>query len=132
MGRVLAIGLCALFAVAPLAAFAQSYQQYNDGLVSVTAKKRVDSDQRAAFDVCAQLVRQENVGPLQIRLNLWETSGGFMRQLALVLHPDLSAPTCQRIQLPPDVKGFGRWEIARFHFLPEPAPRQAGRSNNAG
>ena len=132
MGRVLVIGLWALFAVAPQAAFAQSYQQYNDGLVSVTVKKLVESDRRVAFSVCAQLMRQENVGPLQIRLNLWETSGGFMRQLALVLHPDLSAPTCQRLQLPSDVKDFGRWEIARFHFLPERALRQAGRSNNAG
>ena len=131
MRRVISIGLCVLFAVAPLAALAQSYQQYNDGLVSVTVKKIVDSDQRAGFRVCAQLMRQENVGPLQIRLNLWGTSGGVMRQLALVLHPDLSAPTCQRIQLPPDVKDFGRWEIARFRFLPEPPLRQAGRSNNA-
>ncbi len=132
MGRVLAIGLCALFAVAPQAALAQSYQQYNDGLVSVTVKRLVDADQRDAFDVCAQLMRHENVGPLQIRLNLWETSGGFLRQLSLLLHPDLSAPTCRRIQLPSDVRGFGRWEIARFRFLPEPALRQAGRSNSAG
>jgi hypothetical protein len=132
MGRVLLMGVCVLLAVAPHAALAQGYQQYNDGLVSVTVKRLVDSDQRTAFNVCAHLMRQENLGPLRIRLNLWATSGGFIRQLSLVLRPDLSAPTCQRIQLPSDVGDFGRWEIARFRFLPEPPLRQAGRSKNAG
>jgi hypothetical protein len=132
MVRGLLMCLCALAVALPQAALAQSYQQYSDGLVSVQAKRLVDSDRRTAFDVCAQLMRQERVGPLRIRLNLWETSGGFMRQVALVLHPELPGPTCQRIQLPPEVRDFGRWEIARFRFLPDPTPRQAGRFNNNG
>ena len=132
MIRVVFLSMCVLAAVVPQATFAQSYQQYNDGLVSVTAKKILHQDQLIAFDVCAQLVREENVGPLQIRLNLWGKSGGFVKQLSSVLSPELSTLVCQRITLPPDVGNLGRWEIARFQFLREQTPHRAGRLNNAG
>lgn len=132
MGRALVVCLCVLTAVTPGTALAQSYQQYSDGLVSVTAKKVLEPDQRIAFEVCAQLMRQENVGPLQIRLNLWGASGGFVRQLSLVLQPEVSTPVCQRIQVPPETMDVGRWEVARFHFLREQTPHRAGRFNNAG
>ena len=132
MMRVVLLSLCVLAAMAPQVALAQSYQKYNDGLVSVTARKVVDQDQLIAFDVCAQLMRQENVGPLQIRLNLWGASGGFVKQLSSVVSPELSTPVCQRITLPPDVRNLGRWEIARFHFLREQTLHRAGRLNNAG
>ena len=131
MIRVAFLSLCILAAIAPHAA-GQSYQQYSDGLVSVKAKQVLDRDQRVAFDVCAQLMRQEKVGPLEIRLNLWGASGRFVTQLSSVLYPELSSPVCQRIPLPPEVRDFGRWEIARFHFLREQAPLRAGRLNNAG
>jgi len=124
--------LCILVAVAPQAVQAESYQQYSDGLVSVTAKKVLGPDQRIAFDVCAQLMRQEKVGPLQIRLNLWGASGGFVRQLSSVLQPELSTPVCQRIQVPLEARNVGRWEVARFQFLREQTPHRAGRFNNAG
>jgi hypothetical protein len=130
MIRVVFLSLCILVAVGPYAA-GQSYQQYSDGLVSVTAKKVLDQDHLVAFDICAQLMRQENMGPLQIRLNLWGASGEFVRQLSSVLTPEISTPVCQRITLPPDVRNLGRWEIARFHFLREQTPRIAGRSSNA-
>jgi len=131
MGRAVFMCCCVLLAVAPQAARAQSYQQYSDGLVSVTAKKVVDP-QGVAFDVCAQLMRQERVGALQVRLNLWKASGGLVRQLSSVLHPEIAIPVCQRIQVPPETGYFGRWEVARFHFLREHAPHRAGRLANAG
>ena len=131
MIRAVFLSLCVLAAVAPHAA-GQSYQQYSDGLVSVKAKQVLDQGQRVAFDVCAQLMRQKDVGPLQIRLNLWGTSGEFVTQLSSVLYPELSVAVCQRIQLPPEVRDLGRWEIARFHFLREQTPHRAGRFNNAG
>lgn len=132
MGRGVFICLCVLVAVAPQAVRAESYQQYSDGLVSVTAKKVLGPDQRIVFEVCAQLIRPEAVGPLQIRLNLWSASGGFVRQLSSVVHPELSAPVCQRIQVPVDVGNVGRWEVARFQFLHEQTPHRAGRFNQAG
>lgn len=132
MGRALFVCLCVLAAVAPQAVQAETYQQYSDGLVSVTAKKVLEPDQRIAFEVCAQLMRHEKVGPLQIRLNLWGASGGFVRQLSYVVRPELSAPVCQRIQVPPDAGNIGRWEVARFQFLREETPHRAGRFNNAG
>jgi len=131
MKRAVFMFLCVLSAVAPRAAFAQSYQQYNDGLVAVTAKKVLESDQRVAFDVCAQLMRQEDVGPLHIRLNLWKAAGGFLRQLSSVLQPDIGTPVCQRIQVPQETEHFGRWEVAGFHFLREYAPHRAGRLDSA-
>jgi hypothetical protein len=131
MIRAVFLSLCILVAVAPHAA-GQSYQQHSDGLVSVKAKQVLDQDQRIAIDVCAQLLRQEKVRPLEIRLNLWGTSGRFVTQLSSVVYPELSASVCQRIQLPPEVGDFGRWEIARFHFLREQTPLRAGRLNNAG
>ena len=131
MIRVAFLSLCILAAIAPHAA-GQSYQQYSDGLVSVKAKQVWDQDQRVAIDVCAQLTRQEKVRPLEIRLNLWGPSGRFMMQLSSTLYPEFSSPVCQRIQLPPEVRDFGRWEIARFHFLREQIPHRAGRFNNAG
>jgi hypothetical protein len=131
MIRVVFLSLCILVAVAPHAA-GQSYQQYSDGLVSVKAKQVLDQDQRIAIDVCAQLMRQEKVGPLEIRVNLWGASGRFVTQLSSVLYPELSASACQRIQVPPEVKDLGRWEIARFHFLREQTPLRAGRLNDAG
>jgi hypothetical protein len=131
MIRVVLLSLCVLAAVAPHAA-AQSYQQFSDGLVAVKAKQVLDQDQRIAIDVCAQLMRQEKVRPLEIRLNLWGTSGRFVMQLSSVLYPELSSPVCQRIQLPPEVRDLGRWEIARFHVLREQAPLRAGRLNDAG
>ena len=131
MIRAAFLSLCVLVVLAPHAA-GQSYQQYSDGLVSVKAKQVMDRDQRVAFDVCAQLMRQEKVGPLQIRLNLWGGSGEFVTQLSSVLYPELSSPVCQRVQLPPEVRDLGRWEIARFHFLREQTPQRAGRFNNAG
>jgi hypothetical protein len=132
MGRALFVCLCVLVAVAPQAVRAESFQQYSDGLVSVTAKKVLGSDQRIAFEVCAQLMRKENVGPLQVRLNLWGTTGAFVRQLSSVVHPELSAPACQRIQVPVDVGTVGRWEVARFQFLREQTPHRAGRIHQAG
>jgi len=132
MRRALFMCLCVLAAVAPQAAFAESHQQYSDGLVSVTAKKVLEPDQRIAIDVCAQLMRQEKVGPLQIRLNLWGPSGGFVRQLSSVLHPELSTPVCQRIQVPLEARDVGRWEIARFHFRREQTPDRVGRFHTAG
>lgn len=131
MGRGLLMCLCALAAALPQAVLAQSYQQYSDGLVSVTAKKVVDS-QGLAFDVCAQIKRQERVGALQVRLNLWKASGGFVRQLSLVLHPESATPVCRRIQVPQETGDFGRWEVARFHFLSEHAPHRAVHPDNAG
>ena len=131
MIRVAFLSLCILAAIAPHAA-GQSYQQYSDGLVSVKAKQVWDQDQRVAIDVCAQLTRQEKVRPLEIRLNLWGPSGRFMKQLSSTLYPELSSPVCRRIQLPPEVRDFGRWEIARFQVLREQAPLRAGRLNNPG
>lgn len=131
MIRAALLSMCILAVVAPHAA-AESYQQYSDGLVSVKAMRVLDQNQRIAFDVCAQLMRQENVGPLQIRLNLWGASGEFVKQLSSVLHPERSTSVCQRIQLPPEVREVGRWEIARFRFLREQTPYRAGRFNNAG
>jgi len=131
MIRVVFLSLCILAAVASHAA-GQSYQQYSDGLVSVKAKQVLDRNQRVTFDVCAQLMRQEKVGPLQIRLNLWGRSGEFVTQLSSVLYPEFSSPVCQRVQLPPEIRDLGRWEIARFHFLREQTPQRAGRFNNAG
>jgi len=129
MIRVAFLSLCILAAIAPHAA-GQSYQQYSDGLVSVKAKQVWDQDQRVAIDVCAQLTRQEKVRPLEIRLNLWGPSGRFMMQLSSTLYPELSSPACHRIQLPPEVRDLGRWEIARFH-LREQVPLRAGRLNDA-
>jgi hypothetical protein len=83
MMRAAFLSLCVLAAIAPHAA-AQSYQQYSDGLVAVKAKQVLDQDQRIAIDVCAQLMRQEKVRPLEIRLNLWGTSGRFVMQLSSV------------------------------------------------
>ncbi len=132
MRRVVFICTCILAAVVPQAAHAESYQQYSDGLVSVTAKKVVEPDQRIAFEVCAQLMRPETVGPLQVRVNIWGVAGGFVRQLSSVVHPRLSAPACQRIEIPGDVGNFGRWEVARFQFLREQTPHRAGRFDQAG
>ena len=61
MGRALIVCFCVLTVLAPQAALAQSYQQYSDGLVSVTVKRVLETEQRIAFDVCAQLMRQEKV-----------------------------------------------------------------------
>lgn len=124
--------LCLLSAMVPQTATAQSYQQYSDGLIAVKAKQVLDQDQRIAIEVCAQLMRQEKVRPLEIRLNLWGASGRFVMQLSSVLYPELARPVCQRIQLPPEVRDLGRWEIARFHVLREQAPLRAGRLNDAG
>jgi len=63
--------LLALFGVLPSVALGQSYQHASDGLVAVHAKKIVGEDHRIGFDVCAQLMRQEEVGPLEVRLNFW-------------------------------------------------------------
>ena len=131
MIRAVFLSLCVLAVLASHAA-GQSYQQYSDGLVSVKAKQVLDQQQRIVFDVCAQLMRQEKVGPLQVRLTLWGGSGEFVTQVSSVLYPELSNPVCQRIQLPPEVRDLGRWEIARFHFLRERTPHRAGRFNNAG
>ncbi len=131
MGRALVVCFCVLAAVAPQAVQAESYQQFSDGLVSVTAKKVLEPDQRIAFEVCAKLMRSETVGPLQIRLNLWG-SGGFVRQLSSVVYPEFATPVCQRIQAPADVGNIGRWEVARFQFLPGYTPHRAGRFNQAG
>ena len=130
MRRGVFLCVCFLSLLAPQAARAQSYQQYSDGLVAVTAKKVVDT-QGIAFDVCAQLMRQERVGALQVRLNLWKASGGLVRQLSSVLHPESATPVCRRIQVPPETGYFGRWEVARFHFLREHAPYRTGRLANA-
>lgn len=132
MRRAAVACLCVLAVIAPGAVQAEVYQQYSDGLVSVTVKKVGLPDQVAAFEVCAQLMRKENVGPLQVRLNLWGTTGAFVRQLSSVVHPELSAPACQRIQVPVDVGTVGRWEVARFQFLREQTPHRAGRIHQAG
>ena len=132
MRCVLFTYLCLLSAMVPQTAIAQSYQQYSDGLFAVNAKQVLDRDQRIAFEVCAQLMRQERVEPLEIRLNLWGTSGRFVTQLSLILYPEHSASICQRIQLPPEVRDLGRWEVARFRVLRDRAPLRAGRLNGAG
>lgn len=132
MGRVLLVCLCVLAAGLPPPVAAQSYQQYHDGLVSVQAKKVLGQDQQTAFEVCAHLIRQEEVGPLQVRLNLWGLSGGFLTQVSTVLRPGHSSPACERVPLPPNVKDLGRWEIARFQFLREPTPQRAGRLHSEG
>lgn len=131
MRRALVACFCVLGAVAPPPVRAESYQQYSDGLVSVTAKKVVEPGQGIAFEVCAQLMRQEKIGPLQIRLNLWGT-GALLGQLSSVLQPELSTPVCQRIQVPQEIEGIGRWEVARFHFLPAQTPHRASRRSHAG
>jgi hypothetical protein len=130
MGRAVLVCICGLLAAAPQAARAQSYQHHSDGLVSVTAKKVMDP-QGLAFDVCAQLMRREEVGALHIRLNLWKAAGGFLRQLSSVLQPEIGTPVCQRIQVPQETGHFGRWEVAGFHFLREYAPHRAGRLDSA-
>lgn len=130
MVRAVFMCMCVLLAVAPQAARAQSYQQYSDGLVSVTTKKVVDP-QGVAFDVCALLVRHERVGALHVRLNLWKPSGGFAGQLSSVLHPGIAISVCRRIRVPPESADFGRWEVARFRFLREQTPQRAGHLDHA-
>jgi hypothetical protein len=66
--------------------------------------------------VCAQLMRQEEVGPLEVRLNFWGTSGGILAHASSVLRPESAAPVCQRILLPARARGYGRWEISRLRF----------------
>jgi hypothetical protein len=80
MRRALFMWLCLLSAMVPQTAIAQSYQQYSDGLIAVKAKKVSDRDQRIAIEVCAQIMRQEKVWPLEIHLNLWGTSGQLVKQ----------------------------------------------------
>jgi hypothetical protein len=108
--------LLALLGVLPSVALGQSYQHASDGLVAVHAKKIVGEDHRIGFDVCAQLMRQEEVGPLEVRLNFWGTSGGILAQASSVLRPESAAPVCQRILLPARARGYGRWEISRLRF----------------
>ncbi len=108
--------LAAFFIVLPSLALAQSYQHTSDGLVAVHVKKIVTEDRSTGFDVCAQLMRQEEVAPLEVRLNFWGTSGGLLAQTSSSLHPEYSVPACQRIALPAAARGFGRWEVSRLHF----------------
>jgi hypothetical protein len=115
----------------PGVAFAQNYQQHSDGLIAVTAKRIAEAGQQTVFEVCAQLVREGDAMPLDVRINLWGHSGGFLTQLSTVVRPGLSRPACQRIPLPPNIRGLRRWEIARFQFLREPIPHRAGGPNSA-
>lgn len=114
MGCALLLWPCVLGVVTPYKALAQSYQRYSDGLVSVQARKVADEDQRIGFEVCAQMLRQEKVCPLEIRLSFWEASGRLLAQAASVLRPEPSVPACHRIVLPDEAKDMSRWEISRF------------------
>ena len=116
MGRAPIVCLCVLAALAPQAALAQSYQQYSDGLVSVTAKRVLDAERGIAFDVCAQLLRQETVGPVEIHLNFWRATGGILGQASSVLLPEMSAPRCQRVALEGNAAQLQRWEISRLRY----------------
>jgi hypothetical protein len=122
----------ALFGALPSLALAQSYQDSNDGLVAVHVKKVLHADQSVAFDVCAQLLRQEKMGPLEVRLNYWKASGGMLAQASSVLRPASDAPVCQRILLPARARGYERWEISRLRFLPNPTPLTAARPAQKG
>lgn len=116
MGRALFLFLCVLVAVAPQAALAQSYQQCSDGLISVTAKKVLEAEQGIAFDVCAQLIRQEKVSPVEIHLNFWRATGGILGQASSVMLPEFSAPRCQRVALEGNAAELRRWEISRLRY----------------
>jgi hypothetical protein len=118
MQCILFVCACLLAATMPQAAGAQSYQQYSDGLVVVTAKKVADPEGPIAFDVCAQLIRQEKVSPLEIHLNFWRATGGIMAQASAVVLPELSAPRCQRVALEGNAAELRRWEISRFRYQP--------------
>ena len=116
MGRALIVCFCVLTVLAPQAALAQSYQQYSDGLVSVTVKRVLETEQRIAFDVCAQLMRQEKVGPVEIHLNFWRATGGILGQASAVMLPEMSAPRCQRVALEGNAAHLQRWEISRLRY----------------
>jgi len=116
MMRVVLLSLCVLAAMAPQVALAQSYQKYNDGLVSVTAKKVLEAEQGIAFDVCAQLIRQEKVSPVEIHLNFWRATGGILGQASAVMLPEMSAPRCQRVALEGNAAQLQRWEISRLRY----------------
>jgi hypothetical protein len=116
MRRALVACLFVLGAVAPQAAPAQSYQQYSDGLVSVTVKKIVEPGQGIAFDVCAQLIRQEKVNPVEIHLNVWRATGGILAQASSVMLPEWSTLRCQRVALEGNASELQRWEISRLRY----------------
>ena len=116
MGRALIVCLGVLTAAAPQVAIAQSYQQCSDGLVSVTVKKVVEPERGIAFDVCAHLIRQEKVSPVEIRLNLWRATGGILAQASSVVLPEFSAPRCQRVTLEGNVAELRRWEVSRLRY----------------
>jgi hypothetical protein len=122
----------ALLGALPSLALAQSYQHSSDGLVAVHVNKVIEADQSVGFDVCAQLVRQEKVGPLEVHLNFWGTPGGILAQASSVLRPESAAPVCQRISLPARAGGYGRWEISRFRFQTNPMPQVAARPDQKG
>jgi hypothetical protein len=128
-GFCVALALLGLF---PSVALAQSYQHSSDGLVVIHVKKVVEADRSIGFDVCAQLVRQEQVGPLEVRLNFWGTPGGMLAQTSSILRPEPSAPVCQRALLPARARNYGRWEISRFRFQPAPLPQTAVRPLQRG
>lgn len=126
------IASLALLGALPSLALAQSYQHSSDGLVTVHVKQVVAADQSVGFEVCAQLLRQEQVGPLEVRLNFWGTSGGMLAHASSLLHPETAAPVCRRVLLPARARNFGRWEISRFRFQPNPMPQVAGRPGQKG
>lgn len=126
------LSACLVFCVLlPAPTAAQRYQRASDGLVAVHVRRIVEAERPIGFTVCAQLMRQEQVTALEVRLNFWGKAGGILAQASSILRPGVSAPVCRQIPVPQGAKEFERWEISRFRIQRQPDSQPAAHRTGA-